>query len=50
MVERREDTPSVPSSGEAVATRLRRVARKARTIPREGPCEEPCALIAQARF
>ena len=31
MVERREDTPSVPSSGEAVATKLRRIARKARS-------------------
>ncbi len=34
MVERREDTPSVPSSGEAVATKLRRIARKARSDPK----------------
>ena len=31
MVERREDTPSVPSNGEAVETKLRRIARKARS-------------------
>ena len=34
MVERREDTPPVPSSGEAVATKLRRIARKARSDPK----------------
>jgi RNA-directed DNA polymerase len=34
MVERREDTPSVPSSGEAVETKLRRIARKARSDPK----------------
>ncbi len=34
MVERREDTLSVPSSGEAVATKLRRIARKARSDPK----------------
>jgi group II intron reverse transcriptase/maturase len=34
MVARREDTPSVPSSGETVATKLRRIARKARSDPK----------------
>lgn len=34
MVEWREETPSVPSSGEAVTTKLRRIARKARSNPK----------------
>jgi len=34
MVERCEDTPSAPSSGESVETKLRRIARKARREPK----------------
>lgn len=33
MVERREDTPSGPSAGESVETKLRRIANKARSEP-----------------
>jgi hypothetical protein len=33
MVARREETPAAPSSGERVATKLRRIAEKARKEP-----------------